>query len=137
IVEVSWWRARPVTAVAAGVVSASLLALVLADRGRRRAVLGLVLGIALAPAPMGLSFSSSYNYYLATAGWAVLLALAAQRWWKAGTRWALAVPAVLGAIYLVGQWSGAWLLHSAVGTDREVRQAVLATNPREYAPQSR
>lgn len=137
IVEVSWWRARPGTAVAAGLVAASLLALVLADRNRRRPILAIVLGIVLVQAPTALSFSSPYNYYLATAGWGVLLALAAQRWWQAGRRWTLAVPAVLGLVYLGGQWSEAWQLHSAAGTEREVRQAVLATNPRDYTPHAR
>lgn len=135
IVEVSWWRARPGTAVAAGLVAASLLTLVLADRNRRRPILAIVLGIVLVQAPTALSFSSPYNYYLATAGWGVLLALAVQRWWQAGRRWTLAVPAVLGLVYLGGQWSQTWQLHSAAGTEREVRQAVLATNPRDYTPQ--
>jgi hypothetical protein len=137
IVEVSWWRARPVTALAAGLAALSLLALVLADRNRRRVVLALVLGTILAQAPTFLCFSSPYNYYLATAGWAVLLALATQRWWKGQHRRVLAVPALLALLYLVGQWSGNWLLSSAVGTEREVRQTVLATQPRNYAPQSR
>jgi hypothetical protein len=137
IVDVSWWRARPVTALVAGLLSSSLLALVLADRNRRRTILAIVLGMALEQAPTTLSCSSPYHHYLATAGWAVLLALAVQRWWQSQRRWALAVPSVLGVVYLAGQWSGTWLLHSAVGTERDVRQAVLATNPRDYAPQSR
>jgi hypothetical protein len=136
IVEVSWWRAHPVTALAAGLLSTSLLALVLADR-ERRVIVAIVLGIILAQLPTSLSFSSPYNYYLATAGWAILLALAAQRWWKTQRRGALVVPVVLAVVYLAGQWSGAWILHSAAGTEREVRQAVLATRPQDHAPGSR
>ncbi|MFO0926020.1 MAG: hypothetical protein U0736_03150 [Gemmataceae bacterium] len=137
IVEVGWWRARPVTAMAAGLVAAGLFALVLADRTRWRIVAAVVVGTLLAKAPTVLAFSSPYNYYLASAGWAVVLALAVERWRAAGRRWPLAVPAGLAVVYLAGQWSGAWMLHSVAGSEREVRQAVLATNPRAYPPGAR
>ena len=127
IVDVPWWQARPITTAAAAVAAASLAFVILWPLRRSRAAWGVVGGIALAQAPTLLAFSAPYNYYLATAGWAVLLTMWARQLWAARPRFVVGTVGVLAVWYLGGLWAGAWMLHSAATAERLVRAEVLAT----------
>ncbi len=128
IVEVPWWQGRPLTTAVAVLVVATLAAVLFRALARSRAAWGVLVGILLAQAPTLFSFSASYNYYLATAGWAVLLAMWMRRLWPSRPRLVLAVAGVFGAWYLTGLWAGAWMLHSAARAEKLVRATCSPPN---------
>jgi hypothetical protein len=132
IVDVPWWQARPLTTAAAALVVAALAVGLLMLLRRSKAAWGVLGGVVLVQAPTLLAFSAPYNYYLATAGWAVLLTMAARRLWRTRPRSVVAGSAALATWYLAGLWGGAWMLHSAARTEALVRADVMADRPAEY-----
>ena len=132
IVEVPWWQARPLTTAAAALAVAALAAALYVPLRRSRAAWGVLAGVLLAQAPTLLVFSAPYNYYLATAGWAVLVAMWMRRLWLTRPRLVAGAAGLLGAWYLAGLWAGAWAVHSAARAEQLVRADVLATRPADY-----
>jgi hypothetical protein len=132
--EVAWLQDRPLT-TAAGVLALVALALLFViPLWRSRAAWGLLAGMVLAAAPTLLVFSAAYNFYVVCAGWAVLLALWARRFWPVRPRLVGATLAALVGLYLAGWWAGTWTLQAAAAAERCVRQDVLATQPARYPP---
>ena len=69
---------------------------------RSRAAWGVLGGVRLAQAPTLLAFSAPYNYYLATAGWAVLLTMGMRRLWPTRPRLVVAVAVGVLAVVVSG-----------------------------------
>ena len=132
IVEVPWWQAHPLIAVVGVLVVVALIGMFLVPLRRSRVMWGVLAGIALAQAPTSLVFSAPYNYYLATAGWAVLLATWARHFGPTRPRLVATTTGVLAIWYLAGLWAGSWMLHSAATAERLLRADVMATRPTEY-----
>ena len=132
IVDVPWWQSHPLTTAAAVLLVAALAAALLAPLRRSRAAWGVLAGVGIAQAPTLLAFSAPYNYYLATAGWAILLTMWARRLWPKRPRLVVGAAGVLAAGYLAGLWAGSWMLHSAATTERLVRADVLAARPADF-----
>jgi hypothetical protein len=132
IVEVPWWQAHPLVTAFGVLVVAGLILLFLVPLRRSRVMWGLLVGIALAQAPTSLVFSAPYNYYLASVGWALLIATWAKHFWPTRPRLVAITTGTFAAWYLVGMWAGSWMLHSAATAERLVRADVMATNPKDY-----
>ncbi len=130
--EVPWWQSRPLTTVIALLVIVLLVVVFLVPLRRSRVLGGVLGGILLAQAPTLLVFSAPYNYYLAAAGWAVLLAAWTRHFWPTRPRLVLCTTAILLCWYLVGLWGTSWMLHSVATAERQVREDVLATRPEDY-----
>jgi hypothetical protein len=130
--EVPWFQQQPFVTVAAGMVVLGVAALLLYPLRRSLAAWGVLAGLILALAPTALLCAMSWNYYLATAGWAVLLALWARHSWPARPRLVIGVLATLGSGYFLSSWGGAWALHAAANAEKCVREEVLATQPSRY-----
>jgi hypothetical protein len=130
--EVPWFQSHPLATLAAVLAVVGLAALILYPLRRSVAAWGVLAGMALALAPTALLCAMSWNYYLAAAGWAVVLALWARQFWPARRRLVGGVLATLGIGYLLGTWGGGWALHAAAGAEKCVRDEVLATGPEHY-----
>jgi hypothetical protein len=132
IVEVPWWQQHWMLLVTGALVLVAL-ASVLVFPLRRSWFMWSVLGaILLAQSPTILAFSAPYNYYLATAGWAVLIVLWGGRWWPSHPRTVAMAGSAFAVWYLVGLWAGSWMLHSAATAEKIVRADVMATEPAHY-----
>ena len=132
IVEVSWWQAHPVITIMGVMTVAVLILVFLVPLRRSRVMWGVLAGIALAQAPTSLVFSAPYNYYLATAGWGLLLATWARHLGPTRPRLVATTTGLLAVWYLVGLWTGSWMLHSVATAERLVRADVMATGPKDY-----
>lgn len=137
IAEVPWLRSHPTAAVMGALVAVGLAVLILVPLRRSRAAWGILAGTALAAAPTALAFSAPYNYYSISSGWAVLVALWARQLWPTRPRVVVAFTAALCSSYLVGTWTGAWILSSAASVEHLVMEDVQSTAPSDYAPGAR
>jgi hypothetical protein len=137
IAAVQWLQDRPAVSLAAVLAVVGLTAVFFFPLRRSRAMWGVVAGTTLAVAPTLLVFSAPYNFYLAAAGWAVLLALWSQRLWATRPRLVAGTLLALASCYLLGLWAGTWTVHSAADADRCVRRDVLATDLASCPPPTR
>jgi len=132
IVEVPWWQGHPLTTALAVTLLIVLGIKFFAPLKRSRLAWGIVAGIVIAQAPTMPVFSASYNYYLATAGWALLLATWVKHVWPARPHLVRTATGMLAASYLLGLWAGSWMIHSVATAERLLRSDVLATRPAAY-----
>jgi hypothetical protein len=128
----SWLQIRPWIALAALLVALVLVGVFLFPLRRSRTLWGVLLAMALAAAPTITVFMTSYNYYLVAAGWAVVLALWSRRLWPKHPMLVGGALLAFAGMYLLGQWSGAWILESAARTEHCVRADLLADGPADY-----
>jgi hypothetical protein len=132
IVEVPWWQ-RHWMLLVTGVFVLAALATILIVPLRRSWLMWSVLGaLFLAQSPTILAFSAPYNYYLATAGWAVLIVVWGGRWWPSRPRMVAMAGSALAMWYLAGLWAGSWMLHSAATAEKIVRADIMTTQPGLY-----
>jgi hypothetical protein len=134
IAEVPWMAVRPLTTLLAVLAMVGVVWLFLVPLRRSRAAWGVLAATILAGSPTVLCFSSAYNYYTISAGWAVLVALWAHHLWPVRPRLVGGTLVGLGAAYLVSLWAGSWQMVASSYADRCVRQEVLETHPEQYPP---
>jgi hypothetical protein len=132
VAAVSWLQARPWATLAGVVLALLLVAVFLFPLRRSRAMWGLLVGMALAAGPTITLFMTAYNYYVVSAGWAVLLALWARRLWPRHPRLVGGTLLAFASLYLFGQWCDAWVLGSGARTEHYVCADVLANDPANY-----
>jgi hypothetical protein len=137
IVDVPWWQARPVATALALVTTAILAVAVIYPLRRSRSSWILLAGICLAQAPTALIFTAAYNYYLATAGCALLFTLWARRLVPDHPRLVAGTAVALSVWYFAGLWSGSWMMHSVATAERKLRTEVLATRLNAAPPHTR
>jgi hypothetical protein len=130
--EVPWMQARPIATAILVLLLATLLVVIGKPLWRSPVLWGLLAGIALSLAPSVSVFSMGYYLYLATVGWAVLVALGARKCYPAHPRLISAALGLLAVWCLGNWWCGMAMVHGAAAAEHAVVRQVVNSDARHF-----